>query len=66
MKDLYMVYALDTNGYLKGEKRITDREHLDKCIKYVKHDFHVEIAHFNKCSMCFDGYLVQGDYMGCK
>lgn len=63
-KTLYFVYALDEHGYLKGEKRVTDEEHLETCAKYVKHDFGVEFAHYNKCSFCFDGYLVQGDYCG--
>ena len=64
MTDLFFVYALDENGYVKGEKRVTDSEHLEEAIKYVKHDFHTDEAHVNKASFCFDGYLVQGDYLG--
>lgn len=63
---MYFVYALDDLGYVKGSKRVTDEEHLDKCVEMVKHDFNSPMAHINKAEMCFDGYLAQGDYLGAK
>lgn len=62
-KQLFLVYGIKKDGSTT-EKRVTDREHLEKCAKYVKHDFNVAEAHYNKAAFCFDGYLVQGDYQG--
>lgn len=62
--NLYFVYALDENGYVMGEKKVTDSEHLEKCVESVCRDNHVKVAHVNKAEMCFDGYLVQGNYEG--
>lgn len=67
MIELYFVYALDRDGcVIKNEKRVTDSEHLDECVKSTKHDFNVDCVYYNKCCMCFDGYLVQGSYCGCR
>lgn len=63
--DMYFVYCLDENGY-KIENRVTDGEHLDTCIDRAKVDWRVSTVHVNKASMCYDGYLVQGDYLGRK
>ena len=62
-KQLFLVYGIKKDGSTT-EKRVTDREHLEKCAKYVKHDFNVAEVHYNKAAFCFDGYLVQGDYQG--
>lgn len=64
MNDLYLVYVIDKDGYIKGEKRVTDNKHLSECVRSIKHDFNVPLVHYNKAVFCFDGYLVQGDYLG--
>ena len=43
-KQLFLVYGIKKDGSTT-EKRVTDREHLEKCAKYVKHDFNVAEAH---------------------
>ena len=64
-KQLYFVYAILPNGD-STEKLVTDEEHLETCINTAKVKFNAIRVHHNKASMCFDGYLVQGDYLGTK
>ena len=61
----YFVYAILPNGD-STEKLVTDEEHLDICINTVKTKFRASKVHYNKAGMCFDGYLVQSDYIGTK
>lgn len=62
--DLFFVYALDKQGNVIGEKRITNRAKLQHCAYCVCSDYGVNKAHYNKADFCLDGYLVQGDYQG--
>ena len=59
----FFVYAVD-DYFESSEKRVTDKEHLLKAIEMAKQDFKGHIICLNKASFCFDGYLVQGDYIG--
>lgn len=64
-KQLYFVYAILPNGD-GTEKLVTDEEHLETCVETAKHKFNTDKVYYNKASMCFDGYLVQGEYLGTK
>lgn len=64
-EQLYFVYAILSNGD-STEKLVTDSEHLDTCVNNAKAKFNAIRVHVNKASMCFDGYLVQGDYIGTR
>lgn len=61
----YFVYAILPNGD-STEKLVTDEEHFDTCINTAKSKFNTSKVHYNKAVMCYDGYLVQSDYMGTK
>ena len=61
----YFVYAVLPNGD-STEKLVTDEEHLETCINTAKSKFKTSKVHYNKAGMCYDGYLVQSDYMGTK
>ena len=61
----YFVYAILPNGD-STEKLVTDEEHLDTCINTAKSKFNTSKVHYNKAVMCYDGYLVQSEYMGTK
>lgn len=61
----YFVYAIFPNGD-STEKLVTDEEHLETCVETAKHKFNTDKVHYNKASLCFDGYLVQSTYMGTK
>ena len=62
---VYLVYAILPNGD-STEKLVTDEEHLDMCINTAKSKFNTSKVHYNKAVMCYDGYLVQSEYMGTK
>lgn len=62
---LYFVTIVKKSNGDLVEKRVTDQEHLDCAVFYARHDHGSKCAyHVNKASMCFDGYLVNGDYVG--
>ena len=61
----YFVYAVLPNGD-STEKLVTDEEHLETCINTAKSKFKTSKVHYNKAGMCYDGYLVQSEYMGTK
>ena len=61
---MYWVYAVDNEGYVIGQKRLTDDEHLDRCIESTKNDMKVGTVHVNIAEICMDGYMVQGKYIG--
>lgn len=44
--------------------RLTDKEHLDICVKKYKEQVESEYVYVSRAVMCFDGYLVKGEYMG--
>ena len=61
--NLYFVYGILPNGDTT-EKRVTDLLHLRHCADMLKAQCGVSKAHYNVADMCFDGYLVQGEYCG--
>lgn len=44
--------------------RLTDKEHLELCIKRYKQQVVSESVYVSRAVMCFDGYLVKGEYVG--
>lgn len=58
--ELFFVY--DEN--VKHQPRITDKEHLEICIKRYKEQIKSESVYVSRAVMCFDGYLVKGQYYG--
>lgn len=63
MEQMYFVYYLNSVGD-KVEQRVTDEAHLNVCIEHSKQDWRVDKVWVNKADFCFNGYLVQGDYVG--
>jgi hypothetical protein len=59
----YFVYGCNSIGE-PTEKRVTDEAHLSVAIKSAREDFKGMKICVNKASFCFDGYFVQGDYIG--
>ena len=62
---IYTDYAIHQNED-STEKLGTDEEHLDTSINKDKSKFNTSKVHYNKAVMCYDGYLVQSEYMGTK
>lgn len=58
--ELFFVY--DEN--IEHFQRITDKEHLDICIKKYRDWFNSKSIYVSRAVMCFDGYLVKGQYIG--
>lgn len=58
--ELFFVY--DEN--IEHFPRITDKEHLEICIKRYKEQVKSESVYVSRAVMCFDGYLVKGQYYG--
>lgn len=63
MGKFYFVYGVNQFGEAT-EKRITDEEHLQVAINTLKDELNVKKVYVNKATFCFDGFLVQGDYLG--
>lgn len=64
LMELYFVYALGEDGSHLSDKKVTDKEHLETCIKELKWELGVSKVYVNKADMAFCGWLVQGDFCG--
>lgn len=62
-EQFYFVYGCDADGN-PTDKRVTDEEHLQNAIETAKKDFNGMKIYVNKACFCFNGYLVQSDYVG--
>lgn len=58
--EMYFVY--DEN--IEHFPRLTDKEHLELCINKFRQWFEPESVYVSRAVMCFDGYLVKGEYVG--
>lgn len=44
--------------------RLTDKEHLELCIKSYKEQIESKVVYVSRAVMCFSGYFVKGEYVG--
>lgn len=60
--EVEMFFVYDENP--SHTPRITDKEHLELCIKSYKQQIESECVYVSRAVMCFSGYLVKGEYVG--